>query len=478
MSDILYSVEGRKAKEYLYITVGRIRERMTDENIASKWVKQRKILAAYAKSLPDLPGVYLMRRKNDALLYIGKANSLQKRVSSYFLASVDVGPWKQGMLQEIDHIDTIDCETQWEALLLEARLIKDHRPKYNTLQLDGKTYPYLAVTMKDDYPGIFITRTPSDIEFKGAKLFGPFTSTGALHRSIHMLQAVFKFRTCHLDIQENNPTNTFFRPCLLHAINRCTAPCANKITKEMYKEGIDSFLRFLTSKRSVMIRELRSRMDIASNNKEYEEAAGIRDQIEALLKLDDRASGDVEWQSEVTVFAQNPAEGVRALQKALGISHELRFVEAFDIAHLQGGETVAAKVSFVDGRPHKEGYRRYKIKTARNDDYMAMREVISRRFRQAGEGNEMYPDLIVIDGGKGQLSAAMEAFAQLEEQPPLVISLAKKEELIYMVQKEAPVKLGRNNEGLKLVQAIRDEAHRFAQHYHHYLRNKKTLGDA
>jgi excinuclease ABC subunit C len=219
-------------------------------------------------------------------------------------------------------------------------------------------------------------------------------------------------------------------------------------------------------------------MDTASNNKEYEEAAGIRDQIEALLKLDDRASGDVEWQSEVTVFAQNPAEGVRALQKALGISHELRFVEAFDIAHLQGGETVAAKVSFVDGRPHKEGYRRYKIKTARNDDYMAMREVISRRFRQAGEGNEMYPDLIVIDGGKGQLSAAMEAFAQLEEQPPLVISLAKKEELIYMVQKEAPVKLGRNNEGLKLVQAIRDEAHRFAQHYHHYLRNKKTLGDA
>ena len=172
-------------------------------------------------------------------------------------------------------------------------------------------------------------------------------------------------------------------------------------------------------------------MDIASKNKSYEEAAGIRDQIEALVKLDDRASNDVEWQSEVTVFAQDPADGMHALQKALGAANDFRFIEAFDIAHLQGGETVAAKVSFVDGRPHKEGYRRYKIKTASNDDYMSMREVISRRFREAGEGNELYPDVVVIDGGKGQLSAAMEAFAQLENQPPLVMSLAKKEELIY-----------------------------------------------
>ncbi|MBC8201016.1 MAG: excinuclease ABC subunit UvrC [Planctomycetes bacterium] len=451
---------------------------MKEENIASKLEKQRKKLAAYAKSLPEVPGVYLMRQKNDVLLYIGKANSLQKRVGSYFLASVDVGPWKQGMLQEIDHIDTIECETQWEALLLEARLIKDHRPKYNTLQLDGKTYPYLAVTIKDDFPGIFITRTPSDKEFKGARLFGPFTSSGALHRSIHMLQSVYKFRTCPLDILENDKSNAFFRPCLLHAINRCSAPCANKITKEAYREDINGFLRFLTSKRSVMLRELQERMECASKRKAYEEAGSIRDQMEALKKLDDRASSDVEWQSEVTVFAQSPTAGLRALQKALGVNKELRFIEAFDIAHLQGGETVGAKVSFVDGRPHKDGYRRYKIASARNDDYMSMREVISRRYRDAGEGNELYPDVIVIDGGKGQLSASMEAFAQLAKQPPLVVSLAKKEELIYMVDRENPIKLGRNNEGLKLLQAIRDEAHRFAQHYHHYLRNKKTFGDS
>ena len=227
-----------------------------------------------------------------------------------------------------------------------------------------------------------------------------------------------------------------------------------------------------------MLKDLRTKMDVASKEQSFELAASIRDQITALEKLDDRAAGQAEWQSEVTVFAHNPATGVRALQKALGLDQGLRFIEAFDIAHLQGGETVGAKVSFMDGRPFKDGYRRYKIRTATNDDYMSMREVISRRYRDAGEGLELYPDLIIIDGGKGQLSAAMEAFLILDKQPPMVISLAKKEELIYMVDRDEPIKLGRNNDGLKLVQAMRDEAHRFAQHYHHLLRNKKMLGDS
>ena len=451
---------------------------MTDKKIASKLATNLKKHAETARTLPDSPGVYLMRDSGEELLYIGKAGSLQKRVGSYFVKSADLGPWKQGMLEEIDHIDTIDCETEWEALLLESRLIKDHRPKYNSMQLDGRTYPYLVVTTKDEFPGIFVTRTPSDSQYKGAKVFGPFTSVGALHESIHMLQSVFKFRTCSLDIKSDDPSNRFFRPCLLHAIHRCSAPCANHISKDQYKEDIDGFLRCLTSKRSAMLKDLRTKMDAASKDQSFEMAASIRDQITALEKLDDRATEQAEWQSEVTVFAHDPATGVRALQKALGIDQGLRFIEAFDIAHLQGGETVGAKVSFMDGRPFKEGYRRYKIRTATNDDYMSMREVISRRYRDAGEGLELYPDLIVIDGGKGQLSAAMEAFAILDKQPPMVISLAKKEELIYMVGCDEPIKLGRNNDGLKLVQAMRDEAHRFAQHYHHLLRNKKMLGDS
>ncbi len=450
---------------------------MKNENIALISEKERKKFADFAKKLPQTPGVYLLHDGDSEIIYIGKAGSLRNRVGSYFLASVDVGPWKQGMLPLISHIETIDCETEWEALLLESRLIKDHRPKYNTLQLDGKTYPYLAITKKDDYPGVFVTRNPADDQFNGAKLFGPFTSVGALNQSIHLLQTVFKYRTCHLNIKHDDPENAFFRPCILYAVGRCSAPCANRISMESYEKTIEQFLRFLTSKRSVMVRELTQCMDRASANKEYEEAVILRDQIQALEKLDDRSNSDIVWQSEVTVFSKDPNAGFRALQKALCVNTELRFIEAFDIAHLQGDETVAAKVSFMDGRPYKEGYRRYKIKTARNDDYMSMREVISRRYRDAGKGLELYPDLIVIDGGKGQLSAAMEAFEQLNLKPTLVISLAKKEELIYTVGGEGAIKLGRNNEGLKLVQAIRDEAHRFAQHYHHYLHNKKMLGD-
>jgi excinuclease ABC subunit C len=449
---------------------------MKQQNNASELDKKRKKLASIAKNLPEVAGVYLMHDEGSEILYIGKAGSLKNRVGSYFLESVDLGPWKQGMLPQIDSIETIECATEWEALLLESRLIKDHQPKYNSMQLDGRTYPYLAITRRDDFPGVFVTRTPSDPQFKGAKLFGPFTSVGALHQSIHMLQTVYRYRTCALDIQKDNPRNAYFRPCLLHAVGRCSAPCANRISQEAYKDDIDGFVRFLTSKRSIMIRELKDAMNEASKNKEFEKAAAYRDQLQALEKLDERSENSVIWQSEVTVFAKDPTAGIESLQKALGVESELRSIEAFDIAHLQGGETVGAKVAFMDGRPYKEGYRRYKIRTSKNDDYMSMREIISRRFRDAGDGKELYPDLIVIDGGKGQLSAAMDAITQFQIQPELVISIAKKEELLYKVGQQEPITLGKNNEGLQLVQAIRDEAHRFAQHYHHHLRHKKSFG--
>ena len=450
---------------------------MNNEDIASKWEKKREKLAEFALLLPDTAGVYLMHDTDGEILYIGKAGSLKKRVGSYFRKSTDVGPWKQGMLAEINDVETIDCEDDWEALLLESRLIKDHRPKYNSMQLDGKTYPYIAVTVKDEFPGVFVTRSPADKEFRGAKLFGPFTSSWVLNNAVHMLQGVYKFRTCALTIREDDKANRFFRPCLLHAIKRCSAPCANRISREEYKSDINQFLKFLQSKRSVMLRDLTKQMECASENKKYEEAARLRDQLRAIEKLSDQTNHEEEWQSEVTIFAIRPDDSIRALKKALSVSTDLRCIEAFDIAHLQGTETVASKVCFVDGRPHKEGYRRFKIKTATNDDYMAMREVISRRYRAAGDGLELYPDLIVIDGGKGQLNAAMEGLSVLDKKPPLVISLAKKEELIYLTTQKEPIKLGRNNLGLKLVQAIRDESHRFAQHYHHLLRKKRVLGD-
>ncbi len=421
-----------------------------------------------------------MKDAQGTIVYVGKAGSLRSRVGSYFVPSTDLGPQKQVLLEFVCDFDVIECEGEWEALLMESRLIKDTKPRFNRRLVDDKTYPYLAITLKDEFPGVYVTRSPTDEVFKGARIFGPFTSVSALREAIQLLQRVFKYRTCTLDIHADDPKNQFFRPCLLHAIGQCTAPCANRISREDYAADIDRFLRFLGSKRSVMLREMRTEMEEAAAKLEFEKAATLRDQVQAIEKLDEREkrklSGESEWQPEVTIFATDPAAALRSLQRTLGVDQTIRCTEAIDIAHLEGGETVGSKVCFIDGRPFKDGYRRYKVRTAGpGDDYMAIREVVSRRYREAGEGNELYPDVIVIDGGLGQLHAALEAFEQLEVKPPMVISLAKKEELIYVQQRAEPIRLGRENPGLKLVQAMRDEAHRFAQHYHHILRRKSML---
>jgi excinuclease ABC subunit C len=241
----------------------------------------------------------------------------------------------------------------------------------------------------------------------------------------------------------------------------------------------------------VILREMRGEMEKAAEELNYERAATLRDQIRAIEKLDDRAKGgrSDSWQpeTETGLAYTDPAKSLASLQRTLGLESPIRCIEAIDIAHLQGGETVGSKVCFVDGRPFKNEYRRYRIKTVGEgawrvgeggnviDDYSSIREVVLRRYREAGEGQELYPDVILIDGGLGQLHAALEAFDQLGIKPPMVISLAKKEELIYIQRRSEPVRLGRENLGLRLCQAIRDEAHRFAQHYHHVLRRKKTL---
>ena len=430
-----------------------------------------------SRQLPKVPGVYLMKDAKDRVIYVGKATNLPDRVSSYFVPSADLGPKKQPMLMEVVDFDTIECEGEWEALLTENRLIKDIHPPYNERLTDGKSFPYLVITMRDDFPGVFITREPMHPDYRGAKVLGPFTSVYALRESMQLLQRVFKFRTCTLDIRVDDDGRKYFRPCLLYPIKQCTGPCAARISQEQYREDIRRFVRFLESKRSVMLRELNNEMQEAAKNLEFEKAATLRDQIRAIEKLDERGKASQGWQPETETFYTDPQKGLRSLQKTLGLDEPIRCMEAIDIAHLQGGETVGSKVCFVDGRPLKNEYRRYKIRTVENDDYMAIREVVSRRYREAGSGNELYPEVILIDGGLGQLHAAMEAFNELNVKPPMVISLAKKEELIYMQARSEPIKLGRENLGLKLCQAIRDEAHRFAQHYHHILRRKKVIGE-
>lgn len=430
-----------------------------------------------ARGLPKTPGVYLMKDGEGRVIYVGKAANLPDRVSSYFVPSADLGFKKQPMLGVVEDFEYIECEGEWEALLAENRLIKDIRPRFNVRLTDDKTFPYLVITQREDFPRVFVTRQPSDPVLKGARIFGPFTAVGALREAIQILQRVFKFRTCSLDIVDGDNKLKQFRPCLLYNIGKCTAPCAAKIGMEAYRGDVDRFVRFLESKRSVMLREMRSEMQEASAALNFEKAAVLRDQIKAIEKLDERSTRDAGWQPETESFYIDPKKGLRSLQKALGMEQPIRCMEAIDIAHLQGGETVGSKVCFVDGRPLKNEYRRYRIKSVEggNDDYASIREVVSRRYREAGEGHELYPDVILIDGGLGQLHAALEAFQTLNVRPPMVISLAKKEELIYVQERAEPIRLSRDHAGLRLCQAIRDEAHRFAQHYHHVLRRKKTL---
>ncbi|MBG84064.1 MAG: excinuclease ABC subunit C [Phycisphaerae bacterium] len=439
---------------------------------------RREVLARKARGLPEGAGVYLFKDETGQVIYVGKASTLRSRVGSYFVASADLGPRKQPMIELIHDVEFIEADGEWEALLVEARLIKDIRPRFNVMLKDGKSYPYLAITTRETFPGLYITRNPQDPAFKRARIFGPFSSSGALREAVQVMQRIFRFRTCHLDIVEQAPENRFFRPCLLHAIELCSAPCADRIDSKAYGEDIDRLLRFLGSQRTQVLKELREAMTAASQSQDYERAASLRDQVQAIERLDERGQGGAdEWQPEVTVFATDPTAGLKSLQRTLGEEHPIRCMEAIDIAHLGGDETVGSKVCFIDGRPFKDGYRRYQIKSVKNDDYAAIQEVVRRRYREAGQGHELYPDVILIDGGLGQLNAAMEAFTDMSEQPPLVISLAKKEELIWVQDHLEPIRLGRANPGLKLCQAIRDEAHRFAQHYHHILRRKKLLGD-
>ncbi len=457
-------------------------DELTDPTLGPAPPDRLASLLAKARGLGPVPGVYLMKDAKGVVLYIGKAGRLPDRVSSYFVPSADHGFKKQQMLDLIADFETIECESEWEALLVESRLIKDTHPRFNTRLTDDKTFPYLAITTREEFPRVFVTRSPGDEDLKGATILGPFVSAGALRSAVQLLQRVFKFRTCSLDIHEGDEKLRFFRPCILYSINQCTAPCAAKIDREAYRADIDRFVTFLQSKQSVMLREMREKMAAASADLRFEEAAGLRDQIRAIEKLSERSSKRDGWQPETELAILEPKKATRALQKVLGLSEPVRCIEGIDIAHLMGGETVASKVCFVDGRPLKAQYRRFRIAALdehgkKNDDYASIREVVSRRYREAGQGQELFPDVILIDGGLGQLHAALEAFQSLDVKPPMVISLAKKEELIYVQKQSEPIRLPRTNLALRLCQAVRDEAHRFAQHYHHVLRRKKTLDE-
>lgn len=447
----------------------------TDEQSPALPPDPREALLNKIRHLPKTPGVYLFKDGQGRVLYVGKAKDLRSRVSSYFQNSTDLlatrGPEIAHMASLAVDLDFLDCETEVDALLQENRLIKDIQPPYNERLRDDKTFPYLEITTSDDFPGVYVTRKP---RLKGSKLFGPFTNAAGVRDAVNALQKVFKFRTCELEIVDGDERRRYFRPCLLHSISRCTAPCADRIAKEEYRKDIERLKKFLASKRSVVLRQLNREMEQAARHREYEIAARLRDEIKALEALS--LSGDPNADVQPEVFYIDPAEGLAKLGEILDLDRAPRSIEGIDIANLHGGESCGSLVCFIDGKPFKNGYKRFRIKTVEGvDDYAMIREVVLRRYRHAAEGEELYPDVILIDGGLGQLHAALSAFDEMNIAPPMVISLAKREEEIYIQARSKPVRLARNHPALRLLQQVRDEAHRFAQHYHHLLRRKKTF---
>ncbi len=422
---------------------------------------------------PAAPGVYLFQDQAGRVLYVGKAKDLRARVGSYFLAAAAEDQRTARLVHEAYDVDFVEAESDVDALLMEARLIKDIQPKHNRDLRDDKSFPYLQITTHEDFPRIEVTREPRT---SGAKLYGPFASAGSLRGAVQALQKVFKFRTCSLDIAADDDRWRWFRPCLLASINQCTAPCNLRISKEDYRNDIKRLRMFLEGNRKKLIAHMRAEMTEASTKLRFEQAARLRDEIEMLERLRER--GDIEKHEQPEVFFIDPKKGLAGLQKIFKLPERPRNIEGVDIAHLGGNETVASLVQFLDGLPFKPGYRRFRIRDVEGiDDYASIREVVARRYRKLRDDGDTFPDVLLVDGGLGQLRRAMEAFEKLEIKPPLVLSLAKKEELVYVMHRNKPLRLSRRSYALRLLQYVRDEAHRFAQHYHHLLRKKRTLGE-
>jgi excinuclease ABC subunit C len=425
--------------------------------------------AEKVKQFPAAPGVYLMKDAQGRVIYVGKAKNLRNRAGHYFTQAAAEDRRTADLVSSIADIDFLPAESEVDALLLEARLVKDIQPRFNVTLKDDKSFPYLQIRIREEFPRVEFTRTPRR---RGVKLYGPFTSARSLRAAIQVLQRIFKFRTCALDIRSDDQRWRWFRPCILHQIRQCTAPCNFRVTREEYRKQIRALRLVLEGKKKKLLAEMEKEMQEASAAMLFEKAARLRDDIRDLTNLSLRGEVDKDVQPEV--FHIDPRRGLIGLRKILGLSKTPRSIEGVDIAHLGGNETVASLVRFIDGLPFKPGYRRYRIQTVHGvDDFASIREVVSRRFRRLKEEEEVFPDILLIDGGKGQLNAALEVFQVLGIEPPCLISLAKREEEVYRPGEAEPLRLSRHAAALRLLQYVRDEAHRFAQHYHHILRRKK-----
>lgn len=545
-----------------------------------------------AKGLPDRPGVYVMKDSSGRVIYVGKASSLRNRVRSYFQSSAGLSKRIQVLIDRIADFEYIVTDSEVEALILENNLIKKHRPGFNVRLRDDKTYPFIKITLAEDFPRVIVTRR---VEPDGSRYFGPYTDVGAMRETLRFLRRLFAIRSCSREISETKPRK--MRPCLNYHIKQCLSPCSGRISKEAYMQLVNRIILFLEGHQDEVVRSLKEEMQAASDALDFERAASIRDAVRAIERVAERqkvvlaSSSDIDvigyfrdegdacalvffvrsgklmgrerffisdtaevsdseiltafikqyyseasfipdevllpmkphdeeaismWLREkkgrkvsirvpkrgdkkqlVSMATDNARlsleeEKLKAMQDAMVKDAALlelkevlelprlpRRIEAFDISTIQGSHAVGGMVVFESGRPVKSAYRRFKIKTVDGqDDYGMMHEIISRRYRriveQGGTRNQV-PDLIIIDGGRGQLNAGLRALAQVGAEDIPTISLAESHELIFVDGRDEPIALPEDSKALLLLRRIRDEAHRFAVSYHRQLRTKRSM---
>lgn len=411
-------------------------------------------LETVIKNLPHSPGVYIMKDAGGSVIYVGKANDIRKRVSTYFRASPVRNERTASLVLQVKDISYIPAATSAEALIYENGLIKRLCPKYNVALKDDKSYPLLKLTVNEKFPRLIMTREKKD---DGALYYGPYTNAKLLKEALKILQILFPLRTCNKIPKKE---------CLQFHINQCLAPCIGKIDERRYNDLVSQLKLFLEGRRAELLKFLSDKMKGLSKEERFEEALEYRTRLEALSAVKENR------------IAYRPADELEELKDVLGLKSKIERIEAFDISNIMGTEACGSLVYFRKGRPDKNEYRRFKIRTvSRIDDYSMMREIVRRRYARILAENRERPDLIIIDGGKGHLSAALGELEKLGLGDVPAIGIAKEFEHVYVKGRKEPIILPKESKALHLLERVRDEAHRFAVSYHRKLMSKRIRKD-
>ena len=418
---------------------------------------------AKARRAPHTPGVYLMKDPAGLVVYVGKAKDLKKRLASYFIPRARMTPKVAAMMDTVADLEWHEVRSETEALLLEGKLIKRWRPRWNILFRDDKQFPQIRVDLGDPVPRFRIVRARTT---ESARYFGPFPHQQAVRRTINEMRK--KFGILLADATPTQLPDGRWR--LYGDLRSQIQKFPNEVTAEEYGARVTAACAFLEGKAGEWADQLEVDMRAAAAARDYEKAAELRDLLDALRRTTEKSR---RFLRENPLPRRDESGALDALAAALGLSRPPATAECFDISHISGTLAVASMVRFVDGQADKTGYRRFKIKSFEgNDDFRSMEEVVGRRYSRLAEEGRAFPELVIIDGGLGQVGAALSAFRKAGLTPPPLIGLAKREETIVFPEGRE-LKLPRHDVGLALLMRIRDEAHRFANDFNADLRSRK-----